>query len=663
MSIPASRPQSRLDHHAHGHWGLLGLVLVLLLVAGLPGQAWDSNTVEVRDAWFTDPLRGEPVQVALPDTWAARHQPGQRIGRYAMTFDLAEPPGGVWALRADRLPNHHEVRVNGTELHNTLDTAGQNLRRPLPTLLVLPAGLLRTGRNALEITVDVGERAGLSRLTIGPMTEVLPGFRSAQRWHDTLPQALNAASAGLALFMLLVWVWRRSEQVIGSFGAITLLASLRNLGYFSVDSPVPGTVSDVLFFSAQVLSAGLMGVFAMARTGWHPRWYRRLLVGAGLVLLLAGLVAALTGTLWLARRWAYPLLLGLCLPALGALVGQALHTPGRRPHLMLAGWGLVLAAAAHDYAAQTGLVSLTHDYALPLAVPLLVALFSATQWQRLLRGMAELEQLNTQLEARVAERTQALDAANEAKTRFLAAASHDLRQPVATMNLLLELLRERPLDPGLRALSQRLDTAGATMDRLLTGLLDLSRLDGGHVAVHRQSVALQPLLRSIVGQHDEQAQRQGLRLLLHPTSVVVDSDSALLAQVLQNLVGNAVRHTVRGGVLVGVRPHGAGFVRVVVQDTGPGIDPAHHARIFEEFVQLDPPSQATGTRGVGLGLTIARRSASLIGATLTLDSVPGRGSRFSLILPRAERVLSAPDATSACAAPAAPRPPPPGSGC
>jgi len=672
--LPAANARSVLHRARLVRLAVMAAALVLALPAVLgllPTPARPSAAaavIEIRQATFTDSTGRQHPDLPLPDTWMQRGQAVGQPGRYTVRVTLAAAPGDatVWALRAERVPNRHAVHLNGRLVADTLGLRPDSVRRPVPALLVLPGDTLHPGQNTLDIAVHAGERAGLSALEIGPMEALLPRHDQFLRWHVELPRMLNAAGAGIALFMLLLWVFRRHETLLGSFGAVTLLACLRNQSYYSTDSPLPGAWTDLLFYLAQVAGAGLLGLFAMARTQHRPRGHAPMLGVVVGVLMVCGPVAALTGSMPQVRRWAYPLLLATCLPALWLLLQHALRHPSRRMlQAQLAGWGLVLAAAAHDYAYQTGQLAITHHFALPLAVPVLVLAFSVAQLRRLMRGMDEMDRLNTALETRVTERTRALEQALQARSRFLAAASHDLRQPMATVTLLLNLLRDSVQSndrPALQALSQRLDTACATMNRLLSGLLDLSRLDDGGLVVRRQAVALQPLLQDVVGLSDELARDKGLRLILHPTAAVVDSDPVLLEQIVRNLVGNAVRYTDRGGVLVGVRACGAAAVRIVVHDTGPGIDRPGQRHLFDEFVRLGRPARTLETRGAGLGLAIARRSAALLDATLTLRSVPGRGSSFSLVVPR-QPVFTDPAAAPGCAIPAAPRPPPPGCGC
>lgn len=617
--------------------------LLALLPTVLTAQPSAPPRVVEIDQARIDQLDG--VTVALPDTWAQRGQPGHRPARYSATVTLTTPPPAdtTWALRAERLPRHHALRLNGHTVHDTRAVQPDSTRRPLPTLIPFSSEVLHDGTNTLELIVEPGERAGLSVLQIGPLAELQPLHQHYLHWHVEVPEGLNAAAAGVAALMVLLWAQRRQELRVGCFGAIALLACVRNLAYFSATSALPGRWIDLLFFLAQVASAGLFGLFALVQTGERPRWYLRGLVTVVALGLLVGPVAALQGALPLARRWVYPLLLIVCVPAV-ALMLRHVRQPdsGRIALAPLTGWMLVLAAGLHDYLYQTGRLSITHDYALPLAVPLLVLAFAALQLRRLMRGMNELDQLNTALESRVAMRTRELDHAVQARTRFLAAASHDLRQPMAALTLLLGVLREQlPPQPALQALAARLEATARSMGGLLDGLLDLSRLDSGRVHAQTDSVALQPLLRAVAADLDAEALRKGLRLIQHPTAAVVAADPLLLEQIVRNLAGNAVAHTARGGVLIGVRPCGAHAVRLVVHDTGPGIAPADRERIFEAFVQLDNPARER-RRGIGLGLAIAQRSAGLLGTRLDLASVVGRGSRFSLVLPRAERSTAAP---------------------
>ncbi len=263
------------------------------------------------------------------------------------------------------------------------------------------------------------------------------------------------------------------------------------------------------------------------------------------------------------------------------------------------------------------------------------------------QAMADLQRSNRELE----EARARADAANMSKTRFLAAASHDLLQPLNAARLFLSALAETSLPESAERLVENVDLAFESIDRLLTALLDISKLDAGVVTPVIENVALDPLLRRLVAEFAPVAERKGLALRMVPTDVVVATDPGMLIRALMNLVSNAIRYTRRGGILVGVRRQGAGF-RVEVVDTGIGIPANQQSLIFEEFRRLGVDSDQRD-RGFGLGLAIVERIARMLGHPLSVHSVPGRGSRFALSLPAGSRVPAR--ATAGADASTAPR--------
>ncbi len=610
------------------------LALWCALAVWPPGMAHaDDGPLHITQAQFRAAGAPGTQTVALPDTWALRGRPASGQGHYRLHFRLSSPVLQTWALEVERLSESHEVRLNGALVHGTLQ-AKPPFRRALPVLITLPPALLRVGDNTLDITLSAAASGGLSALTLGPWQPLDAGFQRKLLRHIALPQMANMAAAGISLFMLLIW-WRRpTEAAIGSFGALGFLACLRNFAYFAKGAPVPSAWSSWAFMQAAMLTALLLGLFAMALAERRPRWLRAVLWSTLLLFPPLSLWAMFSGVLQTARLWLYPLLLLTVALALG-LVG---HTAWRRRSasmaVLVAGLVAVAAAGVHDYWFQQGRLPITGEFWLPYAVPAAVAAFAAMLLKRLLMSLESMESMNLVLERKVQERTQTLHSANAAQTRFLAAASHDLRQPMVSIGLLVGLMDEQVGPGALRRVVQRLKEATGAMESLLTRLLDLSRLQSGTVRVQRQPLAMAAVLGDVQAQHTEQAQAKGLRLRVRPGRAVVSSDLALLQQIVGNLVGNAVRYTRQGGVLVGVRPAGPAHWRLAVWDTGPGIEPAAQALIFGEFVRGPGASEGSAT-GLGLGLAIAQRAAVLLGAEVTLRSVPGRGSCFSLRLPRA----------------------------
>ena len=611
---------------------------LLLMAAGCLDAAHAEASLRITSAEFLGEGRATGETVALPDTWTLRGHPAGGIGHYHMRFHLEAMPQAVWALDADRLSAAHEVRLNGQLVHGSLDNV-QRSTRLAQTLIPLPPKLLQVGENTLDISIRTGALAGMSALTVGPATALVDEHQRQQLRSVATPQLLNVAGAGISLFMLFVWARRRSDTVLGSFGALCLLASARNYAYFESGTVLPTLWSSWLYMMAQLVTALLLGVFAMGFAERRPPLYRNALLSLAVVFPPLSLLAVWADAPHLARLWLYPLLLTLLLAAVG-LVTQAVWRRRALSEMpLVAGLACVLAAGVHDYLYQQGRLSVMGSFWMPYAVPLVVAGFSTLLIQRLVSALVLAESMNATLERRVAERTLELQVANVAKTRFLAAASHDLRQPMVSIGLLVALMQEHVGQGPMQRLVQRLQESTRAMEALLTRVLDLSRLQAGTVRVQRQALALQDVFGAVVAQHSGQAGHKGLRLRVRHQQATVDSDAALLEQIVGNLVGNAVRYTEQGGVLISARRVGLAHWRVAVWDTGPGIAPEQHEIIFGEFVRGEHRAgSAESNSGMGLGLAIVARAAALLDTSVVLRSRPGRGSCFSLLLPAADRV-------------------------
>ncbi len=233
----------------------------------------------------------------------------------------------------------------------------------------------------------------------------------------------------------------------------------------------------------------------------------------------------------------------------------------------------------------------------------------------------------------------AAEQANAAKSRFLAAASHDLRQPVHALSLFVAAMRPRAMDDEARQLLDHIDDSVRAMGGLFGGLLDISRLDAGVVEVNRGPVAVQPLLERVCRDYEVQANAKDLQLVLHPCSLSVMSDAMLLERILRNIIANAVTYTDRGRVAVGCR-RGRGYLSIQVWDTGRGIPRHEQEHVFQEFYQLGNPERDR-TKGVGLGLAIVRRLTQLLGHTLDVRSELGHGSVFEIGAPYADPAAAA----------------------
>ncbi|SIS75446.1 hybrid sensor histidine kinase/response regulator [Insolitispirillum peregrinum] len=292
------------------------------------------------------------------------------------------------------------------------------------------------------------------------------------------------------------------------------------------------------------------------------------------------------------------------------------------------------------------------QYALATYVPHIAADGSVPGFFALIQDITErrkadeqLREAKESLERRVEERTAELstanlelaaakgeaDLANVSKTRFLAAASHDLLQPLNAARVFIAALSERRLAPRNASLVKSSLAALDSVDELLTALLDISKLDAGVLTVEEKDFGLASLMDSMINEHLMLARSRGLDLRSVPCSLTVHSDPRLLARILRNFISNALRYTQSGRIVVGCRRLG-NTVMLGVWDTGHGIAEDKLDEIFEEFRRLNTPSDRA-EKGMGLGLAIVKRIARMLGHPLVVKSTPGKGSLFGIVLP------------------------------
>ena len=230
---------------------------------------------------------------------------------------------------------------------------------------------------------------------------------------------------------------------------------------------------------------------------------------------------------------------------------------------------------------------------------------------------------------------EAAEEANVAKSRFLAAAGHDLRQPLHALGFFVDALQEQSLPPDGRVVVNNIRRSVDAMEDLFNSLLDVSRLDAGIVRPRIATIALAPLMERVRLEYDPVAPQKDLSLIVARNSLFVRSDPVLLERIMRNLVANAVRYTDRGRVILGAR-RDAHSVRIEVWDSGRGIPKDKHREIFQEFRQLDNP-QRDRRKGLGLGLAIVERLVKLLDHPLELRSQLGKGSVFAVTVPRGRR--------------------------
>ncbi|WP_306152793.1 PAS-domain containing protein [Roseovarius sp. MMSF_3281] len=250
--------------------------------------------------------------------------------------------------------------------------------------------------------------------------------------------------------------------------------------------------------------------------------------------------------------------------------------------------------------------------------------------QAIIEAKEQLEQRVADRTAELAEALKEAERANATKSRFVAAASHDLLQPLSAAKLYVSSLENGAAGEAERGIAHKASSALGSVEHILEALLDISKLDSGRASVHVSPVQLGGMLQQLGDAFGPAASAKGLDLRIVSSSALVQSDATYLRRILQNLISNAIRYTDAGRVLIGARRQGDHLL-IEVRDTGPGIPDSARDTIFQEFQRLD--AAASAAEGMGLGLAIVERACALLGHPLTLVSQEGRGSVFSVRVP------------------------------
>lgn len=270
-----------------------------------------------------------------------------------------------------------------------------------------------------------------------------------------------------------------------------------------------------------------------------------------------------------------------------------------------------------------------------------VALMMSKSANTTFRNMMILTERNIQLAKELKQQVEVTDAASRAKTKFLASASHDLRQPVHSLSLLAESLSYEVTNNKGKELLGHMSAAVTAIDDLLGKLLDISRLDAGNITAQKNAFPLAVLVSNIVKEAQPVAWAKGLTIEVDDVDYCAFSDHVLLGNILRNLINNALKYTQQGTVRISCESPTSDTLCLSIEDTGIGISSDELGIIFQEFVQLNNPERDR-QKGLGLGLSVCKRLAALLEHELTVTSVVGKGTKFSITVPR----LSLQDATS-----------------
>jgi signal transduction histidine kinase/CheY-like chemotaxis protein len=616
----------------------------------------------------------DPAQPAVIIDTAERIGADGRIERVSLPEFVESEAGAAFVERRYRLPvepaqslylsavfGHPRIALNGEVLLDTITEplAQEPRSSKRQRLLSLPPCLLLPAGNRIEITLRSKRYVGVPKVMVGGY-DTLHDLRNHKTyWMSTAPAGASAMMAFLGASVLLIWARRRSESIYLYFGVAALAWSVHTAWSVSTQAWLPDPHQAVWWNSLYAFVVAMLVTFGLHFSGYRMHRVERALLWAvvatpPLLYLGAGLGAL--------DSFATAVRLCMVLAACAGLAAVVLAAVRERSvgSLLL----VVAAIAAVGLGARDWWVFTFGDDLMPVqwapfaGLPFVV-LVTWFLIDRFIVTNESLEQLNRELEQRVraksAELMTALDhmraardgaeTANRGKTGFLAAASHDLRQPIHALGLYMGSLRQRPLEAGAREIVDRMDGSVAALESLLNALLDISRIDAGVLVPQPRPFDLSALLHRLGDEFSHEAGARALRLSVRVSGAAparATADPMLVERVLRNLIANAVKYTQQGGVLVTCRLRGAGAPlpqwRVEVWDTGPGIAAHEQERVFEEFYQAGNPERDR-RGGLGLGLAIVRRLARLMKLPLALHSRPGHGSRFALDLPAFTQAL------------------------
>ena len=431
---------------------------------------------------------------------------------------------------------------------------------------------------------------------------------------------------------------------------------LQKTGAVRLLSPVPfATPLALLFFQRWASAAALAwaALFALAAIVCYVRRHRlearRPVRGDDVEPVLRGRTRdiLLLGSLWGLAPWmldphgelAYLLLTAIFVVAaiaLGAMI-VATHRQTVAAFSVPAGLGLITACAW--FGGPVGWV-----FATCTTLFLVMALDWICQQADLLEQSLVVRFEKEDLARRLEQQVELVENANREKTRFFAAASHDLRQPLHAISLFTSALERAPLAPADAQTLAQLSHSVQALSHSLDAMLDVSRLDAGAVEPAIVPTSVHALFTSLQNTFEGRAEEKGLQLRLRaPGGLMVMSDPLLLERLLANLIDNAIKYTVAGGVVMAARrsvaSSGAGQVRFDVVDTGIGIPPAHQQRVFDEFYQVGNPERDRRA-GLGIGLSIVRRLSGLLQHPVALHSRPNGGTCFRVWVPQADALTA-----------------------
>jgi len=608
------------------------------------------------------PPRNAGHALTLPDPWDLRHPEVTGYAWYIVDWPLAQAPTDLQAVYLTAITLPAQVFVNDLSVGLTGSLTGRRPRAwEQAQVFEVPADVLHAGTNRIAVRVHAQRpgAGGLGPIVAGAHAPVLEGQMRDLMAHTIGPAIVSVIMVVVGLPMVVLWLRRRDASYL-LFGIAAIVWGLHTASTLVPEPLLPQPHFAIWWHAMYMLFVVLLCLFCVRFSGVDWRVYRWLAVTFAIA--VAPVLYAANAAGAVAAATVYVRLVGIVLTtvALAAVARYAYRLRNAESLLLLATGAIATAFAIHDWMADQDPLAIRPLWLVPYAAFAFLGLLSWILIDRFVRALNKYERLNADLERRVAAKSASLEfqlaetqqaredaeAANRAKSRFLAAASHDLRQPLHALGLFTDALSGHTCDTVGADLVHRIRTSVVSLETLLSGLLDISKLDAGVVTPEPRDLRLDDLFARLANDFLPEALEKELRLVVVPTKRVVRSDPALLERIMRNLVANALRYTERGGVVVGARRRGD-RVAIEVWDSGAGIDAAEREHIFEEFYQIGNPERDR-TRGLGLGLAIVRRLADLLGHEVEVASRVGQGSVFR-ILARAGDPNALPSAVPAAA--------------
>ncbi|MEO6747878.1 MAG: hybrid sensor histidine kinase/response regulator, partial [Caldimonas sp.] len=600
---------------------LVGFTWLIPLDAGYAASEPVTTPQELTQALRSEAGGGSVRTVNLPDDTAAARTGDDKtilMPAYRLHADLGAAPTYT-AIYLPGASANTRIAVNG-------HTVADHIHDPLPSrprganrivLVAIANEFLRPGINEIDVVLAAPRRTSLSRVWIGDEHQLRDMYERKIFLSVTGPIISAAVITALSLCVLVLWARSPLQTLYGYFGIGGLLWALHTL-WTVLPGPILSQPHQSIWWTmGYSFFVTPLVIFLFRLACWHlPRFERVLWIGmaAGPVLLYGAHAA---GHLDDALMYWRLSLLGAVTAGVTAMGRFAMQQRSTQGILLLATVGLALAFGVHDWIVDQDLSDNN---------PVFLTNFSGLLFFPLVAWIL-VEAMRSAKDA--------AESANRAKSKFLAAASHDLRQPAHALGLYLAALQGEPMSPGQGAVIARMAAAVTALDTMFNALLDISRMDARVLEVNVHAFPLRPMLHRIAEGFAREAGEKNLRLSVRLSAALSArnalSDPLLLERIVRNLLDNAVKHTQAGGVLLSCRLRGgpAGHWRIEVWDTGPGIPVADQERVFEEFFQLGN-LERNRAAGLGLGLSIVRRLSSMLNHSLRLVSTVGRGTRFVL---------------------------------